>query len=110
MDLAEQRNRCPVCSAEVINLSHVSGGRPRLYCSVRCRREVERRRKSVLAAQRRAERLANLPPEEKEALQAFFGATTYAEYIEAAETLLGQAREPAGRTTGSDFSRHREEF
>ena len=89
MELAARRNVCPVCSGAVIDLSRIVGGRPREYCSVRCRRIAERRRRQKLAARRWAQRLVSLPPEVAGSLERLYGREGFARHLWAARELLG---------------------
>ena len=58
----EKRQTCPVCGESVIDLAHLSGGRPRTYCGSECRRIAERQRRQAAARRRYADYLASLSP------------------------------------------------
>ncbi len=58
--------RCPVCSAPIINAPKLTRSRPRVYCSIRCRRRAEQERRRERQAARQAEYVARLPPPMRE--------------------------------------------
>ena len=57
-----QQARCPTCGEGLIDLSRRSGGRPRKFCGLDCRRIAERQRRQAAARQRYDEYLASLSP------------------------------------------------
>ena len=63
MEIPPVKKVCPVCDEQFINASCVTGGRPRVYCSVSCRRVAERKRQREREAQRWAARPVSLDPD-----------------------------------------------
>ena len=53
--------QCVICGQCFFDLSFVTGGRRRLYCTPRCRRGAEQRRRRERTAERHNKFLASLP-------------------------------------------------
>jgi hypothetical protein len=65
--------KCPMCSGLLPNLSGLRPGRPRRYCSIRCRRRAERHARWRAARLRWAKRILSLTPEDARALADLWG-------------------------------------
>jgi hypothetical protein len=80
--------KCPVCSGLLPGLSGLRPGRPRRYCSIRCRRRAERdaRRRAVRLLW--AKRMMTLSPVDELALENFWGSEGLARRRAEARTLL----------------------
>jgi hypothetical protein len=89
--MPEKSLPCPVCDRALVDAADVQLGRPRVYCSERCRRTSEQRVKRFRATLRWARGFVEITPSMRQLFAAAWGQRHFEARMRAAEDIVQAA-------------------